>query len=119
MEKSVARVPGGVIWFPGGDVFLLRSSESFASEYLFDFIPRGGRVLVYPIYKGMMPYDLSQQPFFAMLGAPADKKRLARLTGGHVPTNRLEIMREVVDWLDRQLGPVHRGSSVARATPAR
>ncbi|MEX2111095.1 MAG: protein kinase [Gemmatimonadaceae bacterium] len=210
-----------VIWFPGSDVYLLRSSESFASEYMFDFIPRGGRVLVYPIYKGMyerfeppdpspsawrdmmvrwsqdlgrtidyletrrdfdakriayygfssganhgpvltavdqrigasillagglipvpmrpemhpahfaprsrtptlmingrddfmLPYDLSQQPLFAMLGAPDDKKRLARLEGGHIPTNRLEIIREVLDWLDRWLGPVQRTRPVAK-----
>jgi predicted esterase len=211
-----------VIWFPGDDVFLLRSSESFASEYLFDFIPRSGRVLVYPVYKGMyerferranspaelrdmmvrwsqdvgrtidfletrpdfdarkiayygfssganhgpvftavdariaasillgggltprqqrpemhpvhfaprsrtptlmingrddfiLPYELSQRPFFAMLGAPSDKKRHARLAGGHIPTNRLEIIREVLDWLDRHLGPVQQRTSVARA----
>jgi formylglycine-generating enzyme required for sulfatase activity/predicted esterase len=215
-----------VIWFPGSDAFLLRSSESFASEYLFDFIPRGGRVLVHPIYEGMyerfeppnlspsgerdvvirwsqdigrtidyletrpdfdakrigyygfssganygpvfsavdrrigasillgagliprpvrpemhpahfaprsrtptlmingrddfiLPYELAQQPFFAMLGAPDDKKRHARLAGGHIPTNRLEIVREVLDWLDRQLGPVQRRSSVASANPGR
>lgn len=211
-----------VIWFPGSDAFLLRSSESFASEYLFDFIPRGGRVLVHPIYEGMyerfeppnlspsgernvvirwsqdigrtidyletrpdfdakrigyygfsgganygpvfsavdrriaasillggglvprpvrpemhpahfaprsrtptlmingrddfiLPYELAQQPFFAMLGAPDDRKRLARLDGGHIPTNRLEIIREVLDWLDRWLGPVQRTPSVATA----
>ena len=42
-----------VIWFPGSDVYARRSHESLASEYLFDFIPRSGRALVYPIYKGM------------------------------------------------------------------
>jgi eukaryotic-like serine/threonine-protein kinase len=204
-----------VIWYPGDDVFLLRSSESYSSEYLFDFLPAAGRVLVYPIYKGMyerfeppdfspsgwrdrmvrwsqdisrtidyletrsdfdarriayygfsgganygpvfltvepriatgillaggliplpmrqemhpahfaprlrtptlmingrddfiLPYELSQQPFFAMIGVPGDQKRHARLAGGHIPTNRLEIIREVLDWLDRWLGPVRR-----------
>jgi predicted esterase len=215
-----------VIWFPGDDVFLLRSSASFASEYLFDFIPRGGRVLVYPIYKGMyerfeppdfspsgwrdmvlrwsqdlgrtidyletrtdfdarriayygfsggaiygplftavdpriaasillggglipaplrpemhpvhfaprsrtptlmingrddfiMPYELSQQPLFAMLGAPNGKKRHARVAGGHIPTNRLEIIREVLGWLDREFGSVPRATSVATGLPPR
>jgi predicted esterase len=224
MPRDVSPPYQSVILFPGDDVFLLRSSESFASEYLFDYIPRGGRVLVYPIYAGMyerfvpqdpsparlrdelirwsqdigrtidyletrpdfdpkrigyygfsggasrgpiftaveqriaasillggglvprpfrpevhpahfaprsrtptlmingrddfiFPYELSQQPFFAMLGAPEDKKRLARLDGGHIPTNRLEIIREVLDWLDLQLGPVYRATSVATGLP--
>jgi len=42
-----------VIWFPGADVFLSSSAEALASSYLFDFIPRSGRALVYPIYQGM------------------------------------------------------------------
>ena len=42
-----------VIWFPGSDVFLSRSADSLASSYLFDFVPRSGRALVYPIYQGM------------------------------------------------------------------
>jgi hypothetical protein len=54
----------------------------------------------------IMPYELSQKPLFDLLGAPADRKRLARLDGGHIPTDRREIIREVLDWLDRQLGPV-------------
>jgi predicted esterase len=215
-----------VIWYPGDDVFLLRSSESFSSAYLFDFIPRGGRVLVHPVYKGMyerferwqrapsewrdmmirwsqdlgrtidyletrrdfdarriayygfsggaiygpvftavepriaasillggglipatlrpemhpvhfaprsrtptlmingrddflMPYELSQQPLFAMLGAPANSKRHARLAGGHIPTHRLEIIRAVLDWLDQQLGPAPRARAVASANPGR
>jgi eukaryotic-like serine/threonine-protein kinase len=202
-----------VIWFPGDDVFLFRSSQTFASAYLFDFIPEAGRVLVHPIYSGMyerwapidispsgrrdrlitwsqdiaraidyledrpdfdagriafygfsggaafapiftaveprlvtaillggglspirsrpeadpvhfatrsatptlmingvddflMPYELSQRPLFDLLGAPDDRKRLARLTGGHIPAHRLDIVREVLDWLDRYLGPV-------------
>ena len=57
---------------------------------------------------------MAQRPLFAMLGAPADQKRHARLAGGHIPTNRLDIIREVLDWLDRQLGPVERTAPVAR-----
>jgi predicted esterase len=202
-----------VIWFPGSDAFLLRSSESFASTYLFDFIPRAGRVLVYPTYKAMyeraeplvntpsaerdmtirwtqdisrtidyletrsdiaarklafygfslgamkgpvftaieprfaasillgggftpdifrpeihpasfaprvrtptlmingrddflMPYELSEKPLFELLGPPPNHKRHARLDGGHIPTDRLAIIREVLDWLDRHLGSV-------------
>jgi predicted esterase len=202
-----------VIWFPGSDAFLLQSSESFASTYLFDFLPRAGRAVVYPVYDGMyerfdppdgtpgavrdqmirwtkdisrtidylatradidagklafygfslgamdgplftaveprfaagillggglaprpfrpevdparyaprvrtptlmingrddflMPYALSQKPLFDLLGPPAERKRMARLDGGHIPRDRLEIVREVLDWLDGWLGPV-------------
>ena len=41
-----------VIWVPGNDVFFLPVGDALASPYLFDFIPRSGRVLVYPVYKG-------------------------------------------------------------------
>ena len=42
-----------VVWFPGNDAFFLPAGEALASPYLFDFIPRSGRALVYPVYKGM------------------------------------------------------------------
>jgi eukaryotic-like serine/threonine-protein kinase len=226
IPRDVSPPYQSVIWFPGGDAFFVRTSETFASEYMFDFLPRGGRVLIHPIYKGMyerfeppdespsawrdmmirwsqdlgrtidyletrrdfdakriayygfsiggaygpvftavdprfaasillaggliplplrpemnpvlfaprsrtptlmingrddfmMPYELSQRPLFELLGGPAEEKRHARLAGGHIPTNRLEIIREVLDWLDRWLGPVHRKSSVASAGPRR
>jgi formylglycine-generating enzyme required for sulfatase activity/pimeloyl-ACP methyl ester carboxylesterase len=202
-----------VVWFPGSDVFLLRSSESLASTFLFDFIPRSGRALVYPVYKGMyeryvpfsrapnewrdmmihwskdlrrtidyletrpdidttklayygfslgaingpvftaidgrfsasillgagmetmefpgemsvhnfaprsrvptlmvsgrddflLPVESFQQPFFRLLGAPEADKRHALLDGGHIPSDRREIIKEVLDWLDLRLGPV-------------
>ena len=42
-----------VVWFPGNDAFFLPAGDALASPYLFDFIPRSGRALVYPVYKGM------------------------------------------------------------------
>ena len=42
-----------VIWFPGDDVFSRRSSDDFASAWLFDWLPSAGRVLVHPVYRGM------------------------------------------------------------------
>jgi hypothetical protein len=201
-----------VIMFPGDDVFMRPSSESLASSFLFDFIPRSGRAVVYPIYKGMYerfvgfpfetnqwrdmmimwskdlgrtidyletrddidherlayygfsssavygpifttiddrfkasvllsgglwvdvapemevvnfaprsrvptlmingrddfinPYDISQRPFFELLGTPAEDKRHAVFEGGHLPPDRRAMIREVLDWLDRYLGPV-------------
>ena len=202
-----------VIWFPGDDAFFRTSSEQLASMYLFDFLPRSGRALIYPVYKGLyerqerwerspaglrdmmvrwsqdigrtidylgtrrdmdtsrigyygfsagaiygpvfsaveprikasillggglvpwpfrpenhpaafaphsraatlmingrddfiMPYEMAQRPLFDLLGASAERKRHARLDGGHIPTRRQDIMREVLSWLDQQLGPV-------------
>jgi hypothetical protein len=34
----------------------------------------------------------------------------ALLEGGHVPSDRLTLMREVLEWLDRWLGPVGESS---------
>jgi predicted esterase len=213
LPRDAAPPYQAVIWFPGSDAYLLRSSESFSSTWLFDFLPRAGRALVHPVYHGMyerfeppedtpgatrdrmvrwtqdlsrtidyletrpdfdarkvayygfslgaadgplftaveprfaasillggglipemfppevdparfaphvrtptlmiigrddfiMPYDLSQKEMFDLLGMPDDRKRHARLDGGHIPSDRLEIVREVLDWLDRHLGPV-------------
>lgn len=225
IPRDVAPPYQSVIWFPGDDVFALRSSASFSTSYLFDFLPRGGRVLVHPVYDGMyerhepqgrsptdirdrmirwaqdigrtidylesrpdmdatrigyygfsagaiyapvftavesriatsillggglvpmpfrpevdplhfaprsrtpvlmingrddflMPYELAQEPLLEMLGAPPDAKRHARLAGGHIPTNRLEIVREVLDWLDLRFGPVQRAAQpIAAAQP--
>jgi predicted esterase len=41
-----------VVWFPGNDVFFVPPGGALASPYLFDFIPRSGRALVYPVYRG-------------------------------------------------------------------
>jgi len=209
-----------VIMFPGDDVYMRPSSERLASSYLFDFIPRSGRAVVYPIYKGMyerfigfpfeanqwrdmmimwskdlgrtidyletrddidheklayygfsssavhgpvftaiddrfkasillsgglsvevppemevvnfaqrstvptlmingeddfiFPIEISQRPFFRLLGAPEEDKRHAVLEGGHLPPDRRAIMGEILDWLDRYLGPVAATNADAR-----
>ncbi|MEX2528842.1 MAG: hypothetical protein WEA09_14520 [Gemmatimonadota bacterium] len=41
-----------VIYFPGSDGLTLRSSDGLTAQTYFDFVPRSGRVLVLPIYKG-------------------------------------------------------------------
>jgi len=41
-----------IVWFPGNDAFFMPPGGAMASPYLFDFIPRSGRALVYPVYKG-------------------------------------------------------------------
>lgn len=49
-----------VVWVPGNDAFFLPPGDALASPYLFDFIPRSGRALIYPVYLGT--YE-RHQPF--------------------------------------------------------
>jgi hypothetical protein len=56
----------------------------------------------------LTPYEISELPLFRLLGAPEGDKRHARLYGGHIP-DRLQMMGEVLHWLDRYLGPVPAG----------
>jgi tRNA A-37 threonylcarbamoyl transferase component Bud32/predicted esterase len=43
---------------------------------------------------------------FRLLGAPEHDKRLALVEGGHVPNDWQAAVKEILDWLDRYLGPV-------------
>lgn len=55
-----------------------------------------------------LPYDSAQVPLFYALGtAPADKRH-AVLEGGHIPPKPQLVFKEILDWLDRYLGPVAR-----------
>jgi dienelactone hydrolase len=76
------------------------------------FLPRiempvlflGGR------YDFVFPVETSQAPLFKLLGTPAEDKRHVIFEGaGHVPP-RMELIREILDWLDRYLGPVRRSA---------
>ncbi len=62
------------------------------------------------------PVETNIQPMFDMLGTPAEHKRLALLEGGHVPASPNEVIREVLDWLDRYLGPVGTVAPTAAAS---
>jgi dienelactone hydrolase/predicted Ser/Thr protein kinase len=53
------------------------------------------------------PLETSQRPMFRLLGTPEKDKRHVVLDGGHLsPAGRPDIMKEILDWLDRYLGPV-------------
>jgi dienelactone hydrolase len=53
----------------------------------------------------IFPLDDVARPLFALLGAPADRKRLAIHEGGHLPPLN-ELIRDVLGWFDQYLGPV-------------
>jgi pimeloyl-ACP methyl ester carboxylesterase/predicted Ser/Thr protein kinase len=75
-----------------------------------NFLPRvklpvlmlGGR------YDFVFPVETSQKPLFNLIATPPEHKRLVIFeNAGHVPP-RIDLIREVLSWLDRYLGPVQR-----------
>ena len=60
------------------------------------------------------PVETSQTPLFRLLGTPPQHKRHALLDGGHVPYRFQDVIREILDWLDRYLGPVKNRASAQR-----
>jgi formylglycine-generating enzyme required for sulfatase activity/predicted Ser/Thr protein kinase len=57
------------------------------------------------------PLQTSQLPLFRALGVPPDLKRHALFNGGHLPYQTHDIIREILDWFDRFLGPVKTGAN--------
>jgi len=55
-------------------------------------------------YDFFFPVEETQVPMFKGLGTPAKDKRHVVLEAGHVPPNDV-LTQEVLDWLDRYLGP--------------
>jgi pimeloyl-ACP methyl ester carboxylesterase len=56
-------------------------------------------------YDFFIPVETLQRPMFRLLGTPEKDKRYVLFDTGHAPP-RTESIREVLDWLDRYLGPV-------------
>ncbi len=54
------------------------------------------------------PHEISQQPYFELLGTPADQKQHLVLDWGHLPPRYSEVVRAFLDWSDHWLGPVER-----------
>jgi pimeloyl-ACP methyl ester carboxylesterase len=53
----------------------------------------------------LFPLETSQVPMFRLLGTPDRDKRHLVIEAGHVAFNQ-DVVREVLSWLDRYLGPV-------------
>jgi serine/threonine protein kinase/dienelactone hydrolase len=73
-----------------------------------NFVPRirVPTLLVYGRNDVGYPVSTFQTPLFRLLGTPAGHKRHAILDGGHTPARQQDVIREVLDWLDKYLGPV-------------
>jgi dienelactone hydrolase len=52
------------------------------------------------------PVEIAQRPLFDLLGCRPEDKRLALFDGGHMPAELQPMIREMLDWLDKYLGPV-------------
>jgi serine/threonine protein kinase/dienelactone hydrolase len=74
---------------------------------LFNFAPRvrASTLMLNGRYDFVYPSATSQQPLFRLLGTPARDKRHVQFDGGHMPPIQ-DVMREVLNWFDRYLGPV-------------
>jgi eukaryotic-like serine/threonine-protein kinase len=74
-----------------------------------DFVPRMKKpvLMVNGRYDYTFPVDTAQNPLFRMLGTPASDKRHVILDTPHdVSAQRPELVKEVLDWLDKYLGRV-------------
>jgi eukaryotic-like serine/threonine-protein kinase len=56
-------------------------------------------------YDGFFPLETSQNVMFRFLGTPEKDKRHAVLEGGHIPPYD-QMVKEILDWLDKYQGPV-------------
>jgi eukaryotic-like serine/threonine-protein kinase len=55
----------------------------------------------------ILPLETSQLPLFRALGTPEADKKHVLYPGGHINLmTRPEVIAEILDWLDRYLGPV-------------
>jgi hypothetical protein len=72
------------------------------------FAPRATEptLLIGGRYDFLAPVETSQLPLLQLLGAPEEHKRLALFETGHAVLPGPEMIREVLDWFDRYLGPV-------------
>jgi hypothetical protein len=54
----------------------------------------------------VVPVETNQKPLLRLLGTPPQDKRHVILDCGHTPSNFQDVIKEIVPWLDRYLGPV-------------
>ena len=91
-----------VVLLSGG----LRTAEELAEVDPLNFAPRvtAPVLLVGGRDDFRNPLELSQKPLMRLLGSK--EKRHYIFEGGHVPPRQQELMREVLEWFDKHLGPV-------------
>jgi len=72
------------------------------------FAPRAKEpaLIIVGRYDFMRPVETCQMPMFRLLGAPSKDKRLVLIDTGHLVLTSQAVIKEILDWLDRYLGPV-------------
>jgi eukaryotic-like serine/threonine-protein kinase len=58
-------------------------------------------------FDSTFPLELSQRPFYQLLGSPGDTRKQILFDGGHFLPRPLMVAASL-DWLDQYLGPVNR-----------
>ncbi len=77
----------------------------------FNFLPRVKvpTLMINGRHDPFAPFETAQVPMFRWLGTPpADKRHRVFPSAAHIPTERQEFVKEILDWLDRYLGTVNR-----------
>jgi pimeloyl-ACP methyl ester carboxylesterase len=54
----------------------------------------------------VIPLKTAQVPCFRLLGTPEKDKKHVIFEGGHAPLRIQTLIKDILDWLDRYLGPV-------------
>lgn len=74
----------------------------------FHFAPRAKEpvLMIVGRHDFVRPVETCQMPMFRLLGAPAKDKRIVLIDTGHAVYLSPAVIKEILDWLDRYLGPV-------------
>ena len=85
----------------------LRFQRSRPEADPFNFLPRVTLPVLMLNGKNdfYFPIETSQEPFFELLGTPANQKKWLVFEGSHTVPNT-DLVRESLTWLDIYLGPV-------------
>ncbi|MHC4574302.1 MAG: bifunctional serine/threonine-protein kinase/formylglycine-generating enzyme family protein, partial [Planctomycetota bacterium] len=89
------------IW--GRDYLPAEDPVNFAPHVKIPVLMLSGR------HDTLLPFERSQKPLFDLLGTPGEHKRHITYPGGHSITweHRKKYAKDMLDWLDRYLGPVN------------
>lgn len=93
----------------GGGLPTVSESDLPSEVRMLNFLPRV-RIPVLMLngkHDFFNPVEESQKPLFEFLGTPAKDKRHVLSDSGHL-VPRADLIREILPWLDRYLGPVTR-----------
>ena len=91
----------------GGFPFMFWGTEKDSAILVNSYLPRVKipTLMLNGKYDNSFPLEKSQKPFFNRLGTPIEDKRHVVYEAGHTPLPRVEIIKEIIAWLDKYQGP--------------